>query len=100
MSDSLTPAAESARAFDERNKAEEIPGTDAHHDDWLACIKSRKACVADAETGHRSASVCHLGNLALRLGRRLQWDPVKEEFLGDAAANLMRDKPFRAPWRL
>jgi predicted dehydrogenase len=89
-----------ARAFDERNKAEEIPGTDAHHNNWLECIRSRKPCAADIETGHRSATVCHLGNIALRLGRAVKWDPAREEFPGDPAANLLRDKPFRAPWRL
>ena len=88
------------RSYDERNKSEEIPGTDEHHNDWLDCVKTRKQCVADIETGHRSASLCHLGNIAMRLGRPLQWDPEREEFVGDAGANLMKDKPFRAPWRL
>jgi predicted dehydrogenase len=88
------------QAFDERNKGEEIPGTDAHHNNWLECIRSRKPCSADVETGHRSATVCHLGNIALRLGRAVKWDPSREEFIGDAAANLLRDKAFRAPWRL
>jgi predicted dehydrogenase len=88
------------RVYDEKNKSEEIPGTDEHHNNWLDCIKSRKRCVADIETGHRSATVCHLGNIAMRLGRRLEWDPEKEEFAGDAVANVLRDKPFRAPWRL
>ncbi|MFB3829594.1 MAG: Gfo/Idh/MocA family protein [Bryobacteraceae bacterium] len=88
------------RAYDDRNRNEEIPGTDEHHNNWLDSIRTRKPCVADIETGHRSATVCHLGNIAMRLGRPLQWDPEKEEFLGDAAANMMRDKPFRAPWRL
>ncbi len=88
------------RAYDERNRDEEIPGTDEHHNDWLECIKTRKQCRADVEAGHRSASVCHLGNIAMRLGRPLQWDPVKEEFAGDAAANILADKPLRAPWRL
>jgi hypothetical protein len=93
-------AAPGAQAFDERNKAEEIPGTDAHHNNWLECIQTRKPCAADIEAGHRSATVCHLGNIALRVGRRVKWDPVKEEFVGDAAANLLRDKPMRAPWHL
>ncbi len=97
---SKTPAAPATLAFDERNKAEEIPGTDAHHNNWLESIRTRKPCAADIETGHRSATVCHLGNIALRLGRSVKWDPEKEEFIGDPAANLLRDKPMRAPWRL
>ncbi len=64
-------------AYDARNRNEEIPGTDEHHNDWLRCIKTRQRCRADIETGHRSATVCHLGNLAMRLGRPLQWDPAE-----------------------
>jgi hypothetical protein len=42
----------------------------------------------------------HLGNIAMRLGRKLQWDPVQEEFPGDAEANALRSRPMRAPWTL
>jgi predicted dehydrogenase len=88
------------RAYDERNRNEEIPGTDDHHNNWLDCIRTRKRCVADIETGHRSATLCHLGNIAMRLGRPLRWDPAKEEFLNDPAANILKGKPMRAPWSL
>jgi len=88
------------RRYDERNKTEEIPGTDEHHNNWLDCIKSRERCAADIEGGHRSASICHLGNIAMRLARPLQWDPEKEAFSGDPAADILKDKAFRAPWRL
>jgi predicted dehydrogenase len=88
------------RAYDERNRNEEIPGTDDHHENWFDCIRTRQRCVADIETGHRSATVCHLGNISMRLGRALQWDPETEEFAGDATANLLKGKPFRAPWRV
>jgi hypothetical protein len=88
------------RAYDERNRNEEIPGTDDHQNNWLDCIRTRQTPVAGIEIGHRSATVCHLGNIALRLGRALQWDPEKEEFIGDAAANILKGKAFRAPWRL
>lgn len=94
------PVSASARAFDEKNRAEEIPGTDEHHNNWLDCIQSRKPCAASVETGHRSATVCHLGNIALRLGRPLTWDPAREEFAGDPVANVLKGKPFRAPWRV
>ena len=94
------PASEETRLFDEKNRAEEIPGTDEHHNNWLDCIRTRRPCAAGVETGHRSATVCHLGNIAMRLGRPLEWDPAKEEFAGDPVANLLRDKPLRAPWRL
>ena len=88
------------RRYDDFNKYEEIPGTDSHHEDWLDCIKSRNKCRADIEIGHRSATVCHLGNISLRLGRPLKWDPKKEEFVGDAAAGILARRPMRAPWRL
>lgn len=87
-------------SYDQRNRNEEIPGTDEHHNNWLDCIQSRQKCVADIETGHRSATLCHLGNIVMRLGRPLSWDPEKEEFPGDATANVLKGKPFRAPWRL
>ena len=87
-------------AFDERNRAEEIPGTDEHHNNWLDCIRTRRPCRATPETGHRSATVCHLGNIAMRLGRPLRWDPAKEEFIDDHVANILKDKPFRSPWSL
>ena len=71
-----------------------------HHDDWLACIKSRQNPICDVEIGHRSATVCHLGNIALRLGRKISWDPVKEEIVGDAEAAKFVDRPYRDPWKL
>jgi predicted dehydrogenase len=92
--------AQDTGTYDERNKNEEIPGTDAHHNNWLDCVKSRQRPVADIETGHRSATVCHLGNIAMRLGRPLAWDPAKEAFSGDATAGIMKERTYRAPWRL
>jgi hypothetical protein len=52
------------------------------------------------EVGHRSVTVCHLGNIALRLGRKLQWAPSKELFVGDAEANGMLRREMRGPWKL
>jgi predicted dehydrogenase len=66
-----------------------------HLRNWLDCIKTRGTPVADVETGHRSATVCHLGNIARWTGRRLRWDPVKEEFPDDAAANGFLDRERR-----
>ena len=71
-----------------------------HKQNFLDCIKSRKDPIAGAETGHRSATLCHLGNIAMLLGRKLKWDPVRERFLGDSAANSMLARSMRAPWRL
>jgi len=69
-----------------------------HHGNWLQCIRTRARCVADVETGHRSATVCHLGNIAYELGRSLKWDPVKEQFAGDEQANRLLSRARREPW--
>ena len=86
--------------YDEFNKEEEIPGTDNHHENWLDCIRTRDVCRASAEIGHRSATVCHLGNISMKLGRPLKWDPEKEAFPDDETANILARKPMRAPWRV
>ncbi len=74
--------------------------SDDHDRDWLRAIRTRERPVADVEIGHRSATVCHLGNIALRLGRPLEWDWDWEEFMDDDDANRHLSKPMRAPWHL
>jgi len=74
--------------------------SDSHHRNWLDCIKTRKLPVADVAIGHRSATVCHLGNIAIRLGRKITWDPAKEEIVGDSEAAKWTTKEYRAPWKL
>jgi hypothetical protein len=71
-----------------------------HMQNWIDCIKSRKRPICDVEIGHRSSTVCHLGNIARWLGRPLRWDPVKEEFPGDAEANQYVDRPRRKGYEL
>ena len=71
-----------------------------HYRNFLDCVKTRKEPIASAEIGHRSASVCHLGNIAMMLKRKLFWDPDKERFTNDDQANHMLSRPFRAPWHL
>jgi len=70
------------------------------HDDFLQCVKSRKDPYFPVDIGHRVSTVCHLANLAIKLGRKLKWDPVAEQFPGDAEANKMLDRPRRDPWQL
>ena len=72
----------------------------SHHKNWLECIKSRKPPICDVEIGHRSATVCHLGNIALRTGAPIVWDPEKEEIVGDAEAAKLMTKEYRKPWKL
>jgi predicted dehydrogenase len=71
-----------------------------HQRDLIEAIKTGKDPVATAEIGHRTASVCHLNNIAMRLGRKLKWDPVKEQFLDDSEANSLITPVMRAPWKL
>ncbi len=72
----------------------------AHARNFLDCVKSRKRPNADVEEGHRSAIMCHLGNISTRLGRSLRWDAAKEQIIGDAEANAMLSRPYRGPWKL
>jgi len=71
-----------------------------HHQNFIDCVKSRAKPAADVEIGHRSATVCHLGGIAVRMGRKLRWDPEKERFIDDTEANKMLSRPMRSPWRL
>jgi hypothetical protein len=71
-----------------------------HMQDWLDCIRTRRRPVADVEIGHRSVTVCHLANIARAAGRRLQWDPQGEQFVGDEEASAMLDRPRRRGFEL
>ncbi len=71
-----------------------------HVRNFLNAVKTREDPIAPVEIGHRTATVCHLGNIAIRTMRKLQWDPDKEQFVGDDEANGMLARPLRAPWHL
>ncbi len=71
-----------------------------HKGNFYECIKSRKPTIAPIEVGHRSCTICLLGEIAMRLGRKLRWDPAKERFVNDDEANKMLSRPMRAPWTL
>jgi len=71
-----------------------------HLRNWILCVKSRKRPVADVEIGHRSITVCHLANIARRIGRPLQWDPVRETFPDDPEACTYLERPRRKGYEL
>ncbi len=71
-----------------------------HERDWIDCVIERRKPICDVEIGHRSVTCAHLGNIAMRLGRKLLWDPVIEEFVSDEEANRWLFRPYRAPWCL
>jgi predicted dehydrogenase len=74
--------------------------SDSHSGNWLECIATRRRPVMDVEIGHRVTCWSHLGNIAFRLGRKLQWDPAAERFVGDDEANRLLQVVYREPWRL
>ncbi|MDI6448801.1 Gfo/Idh/MocA family protein [Anaerobaca lacustris] len=71
-----------------------------HQQNFLDCVKSRRKTITPIEVAHRSISVGLLGEIAMRLERKLHWNPDKEEFVNDPEANRMLSRPMRAPWHL
>ncbi|MBL7223645.1 MAG: Gfo/Idh/MocA family oxidoreductase [Candidatus Brocadiae bacterium] len=71
-----------------------------HRRDFLDCIKTREEPITPIEVGHRSITVAHLGNLAMRLGRRIRWDPQREAIVGDPTATRTLARAYREPWHL
>jgi hypothetical protein len=65
---------------------------------FLECVKSRKAPICPATVGAQSSNLSQMGVLAVRLGRKMIWDPVKEEFAGDAEANKFIEREMRKPY--
>lgn len=69
-----------------------------HIANFIDCVKTRRPPICPAEVGHRSASLCHLGVISIRLGRKLNWDPAKEQFVGDAEAATYLAREMRKPY--
>jgi predicted dehydrogenase len=75
--------------------------SDDHFRNFIDCVISRRPTAAPVETAHRSITICHLGNIAMRLKReKLAWDPRTEQIIGDDEAARMLNRPYRAPWSL
>ncbi|HYC71058.1 MAG TPA: Gfo/Idh/MocA family oxidoreductase [Opitutaceae bacterium] len=72
--------------------------SDSHHDDFFHCVRTRQRPICDAEVGHRTATICHLNNIAAQLRRPVKWDPLREEIVGDDVAARLLDRPRRAPY--
>jgi Oxidoreductase family, C-terminal alpha/beta domain/Oxidoreductase family, NAD-binding Rossmann fold len=71
-----------------------------HHGNWLESVKSRKQPIAPVEVAHRACSACLLHHIAMKLKRKVYWNPDKEEFTNDAEANAMISREMRAPYKL
>ena len=82
------------------DQAKRVMASGDHKSNWLDAIRSPKlGTICTAETGHRSASICHLTNIGYRLHRKLKWDPAKELFVGDAPANKELGRTPRDKWK-
>ena len=77
-----------------------LPESKEHHLNWLESVKSRKEPIAPVEVAHRSCSACLLHHAAMKLKRKLYWDPAKERFKNDEEANAMLSRPQRAPYAI
>jgi predicted dehydrogenase len=71
-----------------------------HVRNFLDCVRARRPTICPIDVAVRSDTLCHLSDIAMRLGRRLRWDPQAERFLDDPAANAMLTRAMREPWRL
>jgi hypothetical protein len=77
------------------------PGLNPDHArNFLDCVTSRKDPVEPVEAGHRTASLCHVANIVMRLRRKVRWDPQGQRIVGDEEADQMLSRPIRAPWTL
>ena len=79
---------------------ERLPVSTNHRRNFLDCVKTRRRPISHIEAAVRSDTICHLDDIAIRLGRKLRWDPKAERFTDDPEANRMLSRPLRSPWRL
>ncbi len=81
-----------------KNNDKPLYHSDNHYQDWVDAMKNRTRPVSDVETGHRTASVCNIANMAYALERPLKWSPAHEKFIDDDDANRMLSRSFRGKW--
>jgi predicted dehydrogenase len=77
-----------------------LPASNHHKQNFLECVKNRGQTVSPIEAAVRSDTICHLDDIAIRTGRKLRWNPAKEQFLNDEGANRLLSRPMRSPWVL
>jgi predicted dehydrogenase len=93
-----------ARAAKVYHPSEIVPAGEGNkggeHRNFYDCVKSRQPTYAPAETGHRTITIAHIGNIAMMLGRQLRWNPNAEDFIGDSEASALLTRPQRSPWTM
>lgn len=93
-----TPETLKDKVFDKSDY--KIYVSDNHYQDFLNSMKTRKPPICDVEIGHRTATVCNIGNIAYALQRPLEWDPEKEKFKKDGEANKMLKRKMKRDFRV
>ncbi|MBD2703594.1 Gfo/Idh/MocA family oxidoreductase [Spirosoma sp. BT702] len=91
-----TPASLATKVIGESEK--HVYKSENHYKDFLDAMRKRSKPICDVEIGHRTASVCNIGNIAYQLKRPLQWNPKKESFKNDAEANALLGRPMKNDW--
>ncbi len=89
--------------FDNLDRPERMGKLDAivnHMGNFFDCVSSRRKPVSDIESQHRSVSTCHLGNISMRVGRKLQWNPETESFVNDSEADKLLSREQRAGFEI
>ncbi len=81
-------------------KLSEFPEPDEQYTDFIEAVRTRTKFALNESNAHRSATLVNLGKIAVRLGRNLHFDPVKQEFINDIEANRLINQPMRSPWHL
>ncbi len=84
----------------ERKQMNTTDATKLHAANFIDCVRSRNQPAADVETGHRSTTVAHLGNIAFKIGKKLAWNAETEEFQDDGGASKLLARQARKPWDL
>ena len=74
--------------------------SDNHHANFIDAVKGRTQPAAPIDIAVRTDALCHLQQIAIKLKRKLRWDPEHEAFVDDDEANALLDRPMRAPWKL
>ena len=77
-----------------------LPESEGHQRNFLDAVKTRSPTICPIDTAVRTDTICHLTDICTRLGRKLQWDPQKEDFVNDPQASRMLSRPMRSPWHL
>lgn len=93
-------AEDKALAYEPPGDGVHLYKSPGHQENWLDCLKTRQKPIMDIEDGHRVATVCNLAEIAYRVGRTLEFDPVTETVIGDEQANRMLYKPGRGQWQV